>query len=266
MRSREPWARMNKILVVNQVYQNSPGLEISLFYLSQQPLDDPIYPKYYSLPSTKLVYSLLKKGNTMPVRIHPTADVSDGASIGDSTSIWHHAQIREKVTIGQECIIGKGVYIDAGVKIGNRVKIQNYVSVYHGVIIEDGVFVGPHVCFTNDLYPRAINPDGSLKAADDWILSETLICVGAALGANSTIVCGTKIGAWSMVGSGSVVTQDVPDYGLVFGNPARLHGFICPCGTRLMHKENLGLNELLTCPECKNEYKVSFEDWMKIDD
>jgi UDP-2-acetamido-3-amino-2,3-dideoxy-glucuronate N-acetyltransferase len=114
------------------------------------------------------------------------------------------------VKIGTNSIIGKGVYVDAGVPIGNNVKIQNYVSVYHGVAIEDGVFVGPHVCFTNDMRPRAVNPDGSLKAADDWELSETRIKKGAALGANSTIRCGITIGEWAMVGSGSVVTKDIP--------------------------------------------------------
>ena len=119
------------------------------------------------------------------------------------------------MTIGENCILSKGVYVDAGVFIGNNVKIQNYVSVYHGVTIEDGVFVGPHVCFTNDLYPRSVNADGSLKAADDWTLSPILVKEGAAIGANSTIVCGTTIGRWAMIGSGSVVTKDVPDHGLV---------------------------------------------------
>ena len=92
----------------------------------------------------------------MPVRIHPTADVSSCAVIGEGSSIWHQAQVREGAIIGQNCIIGKGVYIDAGVQIGSNVKIQNYVSVFHGVTLEDGVFVGPHVCFTNDMRPRAI--------------------------------------------------------------------------------------------------------------
>src|SRR5512133_3739375 len=148
----------------------------------------------------------------MSIRIHATAEVSDKASIGDGTSIWHHSQVREGAHLGSNCILGKGVYIDAGVSIGSNVKIQNYVSVYHGVTIEDGVFVGPHVCFTNDLRPRAINPDGSLKAADDWTLTSTRIRRGAALGANSTIVCGHTIGEWAMIGSGSVVTRDLPDY------------------------------------------------------
>src|SRR5512139_2267394 len=153
----------------------------------------------------------------MAVRIHPTAEVSLQATIEDGTSIWHHVQIREDVRIGENCILSKGVYVDTGVSIGNNTKIQNYVSVYHGVTIEDGVFIGPHVCFTNDLLPRAINPDGTLKSGDDWILSKTLIRRGAALGANSTIRCGVTIGEWAMVGSGSVITNDIPAYGLVWG-------------------------------------------------
>jgi UDP-2-acetamido-3-amino-2,3-dideoxy-glucuronate N-acetyltransferase len=200
----------------------------------------------------------------MPIRIHPTADVSEQAQIGDATSIWHQAQIREGVIIGKQCIIGKGVYIDAEVMIGDNVKIQNYVSVFHGVTIEDGVFVGPHVCFTNDLHPRAVNPDGSLKAADDWELSSTLIRKGAALGANSTIVCGITIGAWAMVGAGSVVTQDVPDHGLVWGNPARLHGFVCSCGTRLDLHEEGNQTTSLRCPKCGRLVEITVTEWEKI--
>lgn len=200
----------------------------------------------------------------MPIRIHPTADVSPKAIIGDSTSIWHHAQIREDARIGQNCIIGKGVYIDAGVQMGNNVKIQNYVSVYHGVTIDDGVFIGPHVCFTNDLRPRAINPNGSLKAADDWILTKTHIRKGAALGANSTIRCGITIGAWSMIGSGSVVTKDIPDYGLARGNPARLCGFVCPCSNRL-EKVTHNYNEVSTiCPKCGQKVNIPLTDWENV--
>ncbi len=200
----------------------------------------------------------------MAIRIHPTAEVSDKIEIGDGSSIWHHAQVREGVKIGTNCIIGKGVYLDAGVPIGNNVKIQNYVSVYHGVKIKDGVFVGPHVCFTNDMWPRAINPDGSLKAADDWILSETLVKKGAALGANSTIRCGITIGEWAMVGSGSVVTKDVPAHGLVFGNPAQLRGFVCACGTKLKEESRKGAAVVAKCPKCSRTVEISIKDWEKI--
>src|SRR5689334_10030991 len=109
----------------------------------------------------------------MKIRIHPTAEVAEEAQIGEGTSIWHHVQIRPHAIIGRNCNIGKGVYIDTGLVIGDNCKIQNYVSLYHGVTLEDGVFVGPHVCFTNDLFPRAVNPDGSVKSATDWEVTET---------------------------------------------------------------------------------------------
>ena len=197
----------------------------------------------------------------MPVRIHPTAEVSPQASLGEGTSIWHQAQVREGARLGKGCIVGKGVYIDAGVTIGDHVKIQNYVSVFHGVTLEDGVFVGPHVCFTNDLLPRAVNPDGSLKSADDWSLSKTLVRRGAALGANSTIRCGITVGEWAMVGSGSVVTHDIPDHGLAWGNPARLHGFVCACGGRLIEQNNEGPMVKTTCSQCGRETEIPLSDW-----
>ncbi len=200
----------------------------------------------------------------MSVRVHPTADVSPKADIGDGTSIWHHCQVREGVHLGKNCILGKGVYVDADVSIGDNVKIQNYTSVYHGVTIEDGVFVGPHVCFTNDMQPRAINPDGSLKAADDWVLSLTRIRRGAALGANSTIRCGITIGEWAMIGSGSVVTHDIPDYALAFGNPARVRGFVCPCGERLEKTGQHGDMVETKCPKCGQCIKLSIKQWEMI--
>lgn len=200
----------------------------------------------------------------MGIRIHPTAEVSDKAQIGEGSSVWHHAQVREGVKIGSNCIIGKGVYVDAGVPIGDNVKIQNYVSVYHGVALEDGVFVGPHVCFTNDMRPRAVNPDGSLKAADDWVLSETRIKKGAALGANSTIRCGITVGEWGMVGSGSVVTKDVPAHGLAYGNPARLHGFVCACGEIADKDGQNGEAVTLKCPKCGLTFEVSKENWENV--
>ena len=195
------------------------------------------------------------------VRIHPTADVSDKAHIGPGTSIWHQCQVREGAQIGQNCILGKGVYVDFGVQIGDNVKVQNYVSIYHGVEIEDGVFVGPHVCFTNDNLPRAVNPDGSLKAADDWVLGRILIKRGAALGANATILPKVVIGEWALVGAGAVVTKDVPAHGLVVGNPARLIGFVCACGGRLTAGETQGDIMLARCPRCHETVAIPIAIW-----
>ena len=111
----------------------------------------------------------------MSTRIHPTADVSPEAQTGEGTSIWHQAQVREGACLGRNCITGKTGYVVLGVQIGDNVKIQNYVSIYHGVQIEDGVFVGPHVCFTNDDLPRAVDPDGALKGAGDWVVEQILV-------------------------------------------------------------------------------------------
>jgi len=176
----------------------------------------------------------------MSVRIHSTSDVSPKATIGDGTQIWLFCQVRDNAKIGTNCIFGKGVYVDDDVVIGNNVKIQNNVSVYVGVTIDDGVFVGPHVCFTNDKVPRAVNADMSLKSAHDWKVTPTHVKAGAALGANSTIVCGTTVGKWAMVGSGSVVTKDVPDHALVLGNPARFVAWVCSCGERVKIDESSG--------------------------
>lgn len=199
----------------------------------------------------------------MDFRAHPTAEVASSATIGADTKIWHHAQIRDRAKIGSECIIGKGVYIGADVKIGNRVKIQNYVSVYEGLTIEDGVMVGPHVCFTNDLLPRAVNPDGSLKGGEDWELTPTLVRQGVGLGANSTIRCGVTIGRWALVGAGSVVTRDVPDHGLVYGNPARLHGFVCPHGYKLEKVNEEGDFIVAKSEKCEETVRIPKKEWEK---
>ena len=165
--------------------------------------------------------------------IHPTADVSPDAHIGAGTRIWRQAHVREHAHIGETCNIGKGVYIDTHVQIGSNVKIQNHASLFEGLTLEDGVFVGPHVCFTNDVLPRAITPDGKLKSADDWVITPTLVKYGASIGAGSIIICGITIGEFALIGAGSVVTRDVPPHALVFGNPARQHGYVCRCAHKL---------------------------------
>ena len=188
------------------------------------------------------------------VYIHPTADVSPKARLGPGTKVWHQGQVREGAVLGRNCILGKGTYIDFGVQIGDNVKIQNGSSVYHGVTIESGVFVGPHVVFTNDRLPRAVNPDGTQKGDDDWEVAETLVRQGAAVGAGTVVVAGVTIGRWALVGAGSVVTRDVPDYGVVYGNPARLHGFACPCGHPLAR---VGEGPTWRCTRCGTEVDVT---------
>jgi acetyltransferase-like isoleucine patch superfamily enzyme len=182
--------------------------------------------------------------------VHPTAEVEPGATVGAGTRIWRQAQVRTGAVIGASCNIGKGVYIDAHVRIGSNVKIQNHVSVFEGATVEDGVFIGPHVCFTNDLYPRAINPDGTLKGAADWQVTPTLVGYGASLGAASVIVCGVTIGQFALVGAGAVVTRDVPPHALALGNPARVVGYVCASAHRVpeMRKEDGAL--VGVCPTC----------------
>jgi acetyltransferase-like isoleucine patch superfamily enzyme len=172
------------------------------------------------------------------VKIHPLAEVSREARIGDGTMIWRNVQVRENVEIGSNCILGQGGYVECHVKVGNNVKIGNNASLYEGLEVEDGVFIGPHVVFTNDKVPRSINPDGTLKGADDWEVGRTLVKYGAALGACSVIVTGVTIGRWAMVGSGAVVTKDLPDHALALGTPARVVGFVSSTGKRCETQED----------------------------
>lgn len=181
--------------------------------------------------------------------IHPTAEVEVGAVIGEGTRIWHHCHVRTGATIGAECSLGYGVYVDAGVSIGNRCKLQNRVSVYRGVTIQDGVFVGPHVSFTNDKHPRAVTPEAQPIADGDWTTLPTLVQEGASIGAGAVILPGLTIGRWAMVAAGAVVSRDVPDHGLVAGNPARLTGYVCSCGRTLVQH-----GESLYCAHCDRTY------------
>lgn len=165
-------------------------------------------------------------GDVLTAKLHPTAEVHADSVIGDHTQIWHYTQIRERARIGAECKIGKNVYIDFDVVIGDRCKIQNNCSVYHGARLGNGVFLGPHVIVLNDKMPRAVNPDGSVKDADDWQVSGVTVGDGAAIGGGCTLLPGVCVGQWALVGAGSVVTRDVPDHALVYGNPARVVGFV----------------------------------------
>jgi len=151
--------------------------------------------------------------------IHESAYVEENVEIGDGTNIWHFVHVRKNAKIGKKCNIGKSVFIDTNVMIGDNVKIQNFATLYHGLTVGNDVFIGPHVCFTNDLYPRA-------QIWDDNRLVETKILDGASIGANSTIIAGITIGKYAMVGAGAVVTKDVPDHALVVGNPARVVGTV----------------------------------------
>lgn len=186
--------------------------------------------------------------------VHPTAIVED-AEIGEGTRIWHFAHIRKGVKIGGDCNIGKDVYIDVEVKIGDRVKIQNGVSVYRGAVIEDDVFVGPAAVFTNDLYPRAFSRD--------WEAVRTLVRKGASICANATIICGVEIGEFALVGAGAVVTKDVPPFALVYGNPARIRGFVCYCGRKLDEgKIERRMDKIVfRCPFCNKVVEVGKEDY-----
>jgi len=161
----------------------------------------------------------------MTVRIHPTAEVSADASVGDGSSIWHWAQIRERARLGRNCNVGKDAYVDADVVVGDYCKIQNFATIYRGVTIGNRVFIGPHACFTNDPYPRAISPD--------WEVIPTTVQDGASIGANATILCGLTIGRSAMVAAGAVVTKDVPAHALVAGVPAKVIGWVCECGRPL---------------------------------
>lgn len=174
--------------------------------------------------------------------VHPSSYVDDGCDIGVGTKIWHFSHILSDTTIGAGCNIGQNVVVGPSVSIGNGCKIQNNVSVYKGVTLEDDVFCGPSMVFTNVFNPRA-----HVKRMDE--AKDTLIKRGASLGANSTIVCGVTVGSYAFVGAGAVVTKDVPDYALIYGNPARQHGWVCACGEKLP--------ENLQCTHCSNKYTLN---------
>ncbi|MCL0076040.1 Gfo/Idh/MocA family oxidoreductase [Dehalococcoidia bacterium] len=170
--------------------------------------------------------------------IHETSIVEEPCEIGEQTKIWHFSHIMPHVTIGKNCVMGQNVFIGKGVKIGNNVKIENNVSVFEGVILEDDVFCGPSCVFTN-----VINPRSHISRKHE--LKPTVVKKGATIGANATIICGNTIGRYAFIGAGAVVTRDVPDHALVYGNPGRIEGWVCECGVKLQEEGNNA-----QCPEC----------------
>jgi len=174
--------------------------------------------------------------------VHESSYIDEGCQIGDGTHIWHFCHIMSDCKIGKNCNIGQNVVISPSVILGNNVKIQNNVSVYTGVIAEDNVFMGPSCVFTN-----VINPRSHISRKSEY--KTTLLKEGCSLGANSTIVCGHTIGKYALVGAGSVVTKDVPDYAIVAGNPAKLLGYICNCGEKISF-----VDDKAECRCCHRKY------------
>ncbi|MBA7478063.1 UDP-2-acetamido-3-amino-2,3-dideoxy-D-glucuronate N-acetyltransferase [subsurface metagenome] len=185
--------------------------------------------------------------------VHESAYVDEPVQIGKGTKIWHFSHIMKGAQIGENCKIGQNVYIDTNVKIGNNVKIQNNVSVYKNVILEDSVFCGPSMVFINVFNPRSDYP----RRLDEY--GKTLVKRGATIGANATILCGITIGIYAFIGAGAVVTKDIPDYGLVYGNPARIQGWMCECGTKLQFTDNKA-----ECQKCHKRYEKEKEQVNRV--
>lgn len=162
-----------------------------------------------------------------------SADVDPRATIGPGTRVWHLAQVREGAVVGAGCIIGRGAYVGPGVRVGDRCKLQNHALVYEPAVLADGVFVGPAAVLTNDLLPRAVNPDGTLKSAEDWHAVGVSVREGASIGARAVCVAPVTVGRWALVAAGAVVTRDVPDFALVAGVPARRIAWVGRTGARL---------------------------------
>lgn len=174
---------------------------------------------------------------------HSTSIIEQPCQIGEATKIWCYSHVMAGAKIGKNCNIGQNVFIGSRAELGNNVKVQNNVSIYDCVKLEDGVFCGPSVVFTNVINPRSFIPRKNE-------FKPTLIKKGATLGANSTIICGNSIGEYAFVGAGSVVTGDVYAYALVYGNPARLKGWICKCGVKLKFNNSKG-----KCSVCNAKYE-----------
>jgi UDP-2-acetamido-3-amino-2,3-dideoxy-glucuronate N-acetyltransferase len=189
---------------------------------------------------------------------HPTALV-ETQNVGEGTNIWAYAHVMKNAVIGSHCNIGDHCFIESGVAVGNGVTIKNGNMLFEGLTLEDGVFVGPHVFFTNDLYPRSPRLEQAQIRYEnkDW-LSATLVQRGATLGAGAIIIAGVSIGEFAMIGAGTVVTKDVSPYALVVGNPSRFQGWVCQCGQRIFFS-----NGTTTCLTCRKSYKQN-EDSIEL--
>jgi len=174
---------------------------------------------------------------------HESAFVDEGAQIGDDSKIWHFGHVSGGARIGASCSLGQNVYVASTAVIGDRVRIQNNVSIYDGVTIESDAFIGPSAVFTN-----VINPRSEVSRKDEYL--PTHVGQGASIGANATIVCGSKLGRYAFVGAGAVVTHDVKPYALVVGVPARQIGWMCRCG------EGLEGEGAITCTACQRRYQL----------
>lgn len=175
--------------------------------------------------------------------IHPTAVVDEPVDIGKGTQIWHFTHIMAGSQVGKNCVIGQNVFIGKGAVLGNNVKVQNNVSVYDGVVLEDDVFCGPSMVFTNVFNPRSF-----ISRKKEF--RKTIVGKGATIGANVTIVCGNMIGQYAFIGAGSVVTRDVPDYAVVYGNPGRAKGWVCQCAEEITFRAGKAV-----CKICGKKYQ-----------
>ena len=187
----------------------------------------------------------------VPLKILDSANVDPSVNIGIGSTIWHLAQVREGAVIGSNCVIGRGAYIGSGVRLGNNCKVQNFALLYEPAVLGNGVFIGPGAILTNDQFPRAVNIDGSIKGDLDWNIVGVEVGDGASIGARAVCVAPVKIGSWSMVAAGAVVTKDVPNFALVMGVPARKSCWVGHAGYPLV---NIGGNNF-RCPVTNSLYK-----------
>jgi UDP-2-acetamido-3-amino-2,3-dideoxy-glucuronate N-acetyltransferase len=192
-------------------------------------------PSFISQHKTTLSNSL---------KIHPSAIVDEGSVVGEGTAIWHFSHVCAGAVIGKNCSLGQNVLVADKASLGNNVKVQNNVAIYGGITVEDDVFLGPSCVLTNVTNPRS-------QVSRKSLYEKTLIKRGATIGANATIVCGITLGRYCFIGAGTVVTKDIPDYGLVLGNPGKLSGYMSRHGHKLQFDDS---NHAI-CPESNYRYK-----------